>query len=129
MLIELGLDPAKDENESIRLASKDGFVNTVRALLADPRIDPSSRGNYALTCASEDGYADIVGLLLADDRVHPDTDEQSDILQRAIMNNHYDVVYVLLNSDKIDPSEAGDIVELAEEYSSPDLVELVSQYQ
>ena len=50
-------------------ASKNGHVDVVEFLLADPRVDPFNNDNYAIVYASKNGHFKIVKLLLADPRV------------------------------------------------------------
>ena len=58
------VDPAANENEAIRWASRYGHTETVRLLLADPRVDPTVNDNNPIRWASENGHTDVVRLLL-----------------------------------------------------------------
>lgn len=61
------------QNFAISLASEYGHLDTVKLLLADPRVDPSARKDYALRMACEYNHLEITKLLLADPRTDPST--------------------------------------------------------
>ena len=56
-------------NDSIKLASKYGYADIVKLLIADPRVDPTDDDNTAIKEASSNGHTRIVELLKADPRI------------------------------------------------------------
>lgn len=61
-------DAAAFEDFPLRAAAAHGHVETVRCLLADPRVQPSRRQNQALRLAAANGHLAVVCLLLDDAR-------------------------------------------------------------
>jgi len=68
-LADPNVDPGKNDNDGIILASSRGHVEIVRVLLADPRVDPSARNNIAIKWACFHNLVEVVRLLLQDPRV------------------------------------------------------------
>ena len=58
------VDPAANENEAIRWASRYGHTETVRLLLADPRVDPTTCNNQTTYTENRHGHTEVVRLLL-----------------------------------------------------------------
>jgi hypothetical protein len=60
---------------AIASAASNGFVDVVRALLADGRADPATQSSRALINAAERGHTDVVAALLADGRARTQAQE------------------------------------------------------
>ena len=120
-----GVDPASDDNLAIQWASRNGYADAVRLLLADPRVDPSDRDNWAIIMTCGNGHAEVVRLLLADPRVDPSTD--NNIATRwALCNDHADVVCLLLEDPRVDPGTLGNYaIQWASKYGHADVVRLL----
>jgi len=97
------VDPAADNNFSIRLASAYGHAEVVRALLADARVDPAANNNHAIREASAFGHAEVVRALLADPRVDPASNDNAPI-QRAYKWGRAEIVRALLADSRVDPA-------------------------
>ena len=93
-----------DEGEEFALACRNGDVEEVRRLLADPRVDPGYSNNEAIREACARGHVEVVRLLLADRRVDP-TDYYNDTMRLACENGHADVVRLLLIDSRADPGD------------------------
>ena len=63
------VDPALSTNWAMEGACKNGHLEIVRLLLADPRVNPADRNNVSIDFAIHYGHIDIVRLLLDDSRV------------------------------------------------------------
>lgn len=122
-------NPAVDNNDTIIRAAQFGDLETVKLLLADPRVDPtvsdalgqavfsghykivmllldagadpSAENNNAIHWAARLGHTEIVRVLLKDKRVDPTT---RDVVEWAARLGHYDTVKVLLEDPRIDPT-------------------------
>ena len=62
-------DPAANDNDFLNNAVSNGFTDTVKILLADPRVDPSIWEKHAIKSAFEYNSIEIISLLLKDERV------------------------------------------------------------
>src|SRR3984885_7268658 len=71
LLAVKGVDPAVDDNEAIKLASRNRRDEVVKLLLSDKRVNPAADNNYAIREASKNGHAEVVKLLLNSDKVDP----------------------------------------------------------
>ncbi len=100
-----GVDPAAEDNRAVWSASRLGYTDAVRLLLADPRVDPASRDNRAILAAANEGHRDVVQLLLADPRVDAAAGSNAAIwaavkastrLHSSEVKNKYEDVIVLL---------------------------------
>jgi len=56
-------NPSTIDNEAIRLSSRNGYLDVVKVLLADPRVNPYVYDNYAIYWASQNGHKDVVNSL------------------------------------------------------------------
>ena len=63
------VNPSKDTNYSIRLASKNGFFDIVKLLLNDKKVNPTDRSNCPILFAYQRGHSNVVDLLWQDKRV------------------------------------------------------------
>jgi len=119
------IDVARNKNEAIRLASKNGQVEVVKELLKDSRVNPAATNNYAIQLASEYGHADVVKLLLADKRVNPAVYENYAI-QLASEYGHADVVKLLLADKRVNPAAYdNEAIKLASENGHTGVVKLL----
>uniref|UniRef100_A0A6C0JWZ0 Uncharacterized protein n=1 Tax=viral metagenome TaxID=1070528 RepID=A0A6C0JWZ0_9ZZZZ len=88
------VDPSREDNWSIRVASQDGYVEIVRLLLEDPRVNPADYLNWSIDWASRNGHTEVVRLLLEDPRVDP-TAHDNLILKWARHSGHTEIVNIL----------------------------------
>jgi len=72
LVCDLGLDPATNRQEALRLAAEYGHVEMVDFLCSDSRVDPSQSLNQAITNALTREHLVIVQKLLDDPRVNAD---------------------------------------------------------
>ena len=103
LLRKPNLDPSRDENAALRVASKKGHTDVIELLLRDPRFDPSARDNEAIRVASAEGHIDAVQILMSDKRVNPAA-HQNEALRRATNASNYVLVDLLLGDDRVDPN-------------------------
>ena len=91
MLEDSQVNPADNNNESIKIASLNGHLPIVNLLLSDSRgkrspaasaADPTVNNNYPIKIASRNGYWKIVQRLLQDSKVNPS------------VNNNYPIKWV-----------------------------------
>lgn len=69
------MENARDEsNRALRIAARDGKINTFKVLFNDPRSNPSATNNFALKWAIKGDHWDIVKILLTDERVREKID-------------------------------------------------------
>lgn len=85
-------------------ASAKGCSQTMRVLLADPRIDPSADANCAIRFAVENGRTETLKLLLADPRVDP-SDKNNAAIRFASAFGHTETVKLLLSDPRVDPTD------------------------
>lgn len=65
------VDPSEDNNYSIRMASRGGYIDIVNRLLDDPRVDPGVNNNEVLLLATLWNQKEVMNRLLEDPRVDP----------------------------------------------------------
>jgi hypothetical protein len=58
------VDPAADDNYTIRWAAGRGHVEVVQVLLNDPRVDPAADDNDAIRMAADAGHVAVARALL-----------------------------------------------------------------
>jgi ankyrin repeat protein len=93
---EYVIDPTKDENHSILLASRLGHFKIVEILLKDKRVNPSSERECPLSLAAENGHIEVVNILLKDKRINP-ISRNNYAIRCAYENGHTEIVEILLN--------------------------------
>jgi hypothetical protein len=71
-------------NEPIRVAAREGFLEIVELLMADPRVDPSAVNNFALSWSLHNGHLDVARLLLTDSRVRAAIPSMAQTRQRLL---------------------------------------------
>ena len=97
------VDPTVDNNFAIRYASNSGHPETVKFLLADPRVNPAADNNTAIRAASSNGHAEIVKLLLDDPRTDP-TASDNWAIRRSSQYGHTEIVKLLLADPRANPA-------------------------
>jgi hypothetical protein len=127
------VDPSAKQNEAFRCACKNGNLELVKVLLADPRVDPTAVNCQPIRLAGEFGHLDIIKFFLEDDRIPPFykldvigcvsefghvevlkellkdvrfdlTFERNEPIRRASEKGHLNVVIELLRYPQVDPS-------------------------
>jgi ankyrin repeat protein len=100
-----GIDPSKDQNLSIQIASEFGHIEIVELLLQDTknRVDPSASNNYAIRYACANGHISVVDRLLQDERVDPSADRNHALQLTCHYMNRLDIVNLLLQDSRVDP--------------------------
>jgi ankyrin repeat protein len=126
LLTHPGMNVLKSALTGLRIASKNGHVGVVKALLAaEPRIDLSGppctnpfwaicSGLDVLNLASNEGHVNIVTALLADDRITGV--DYAGLIRRARRNRHAELTQYLLAKNitdgwKVDVDCRRDIVD------------------
>ncbi|KAI9353917.1 ankyrin repeat-containing domain protein [Obelidium mucronatum] len=104
LLLDLGVDPAANDNLAIREASEQGHVEIVRLLLDTEKVNPAAQENAPIRSSAEKGHAEVVRLLLTHCNVDP-TAKESYALTMASSQGHADVVELLLSDNRVDPTE------------------------
>lgn len=89
------VNPRANDSAGIRLASRNGHEQVVRALLADGRANPRANTSEAVTWASVKGHVGVVRALLADGRADPRAKDTAAIYW-ASLKGHEQVVRALL---------------------------------
>lgn len=85
--------------EIILVASKRGYITTVKLLLEEERVNPAADNDAAFIEACKNGRLEIVELLLKDFRINPVTDNAV-ALREACKNTHFETVNLLLNDSR-----------------------------
>jgi hypothetical protein len=71
-LIDPWQNPAVNENEAIRIASRKGYADILSYLLSfKDDVDPTARNNEAIRVAIANGHLKVILVLLTDARVDP----------------------------------------------------------
>jgi len=99
----IGIFGIDQDNQAIRIASKNGHADIVNLLLTWKGVDPSVEDNIALRVACESGYLNIVKSLLSTGRVDP-TSQDNTPFRIACKNGHLEVAKLLLETGVIDPT-------------------------
>ncbi len=92
-------NPGRDERV-LAAVTKNGWLESVKQLLADPRVDPSSIENGAIRIASKGGRIKIMELLLADPRVDPSAN-YNEAIHNAARDGRLNVIRLLLTDNRI----------------------------
>eukprot|EP01118_Nematostelium_gracile_P006599 TRINITY_DN2121_c0_g5_i1.p1 TRINITY_DN2121_c0_g5~~TRINITY_DN2121_c0_g5_i1.p1 ORF type:complete len:393 (-),score=78.12 TRINITY_DN2121_c0_g5_i1:34-1167(-) len=116
LLQDKRVDPSFDDNKLFINACKRDYLDIVNLLLEDNRVDPTAQKDLPLQSAACGGHIEIVKRLLQHPKVNPnegchtfgnrDFDEK-DIgvpLTLAIQNKDLDLVNLLLENEKVDPT-------------------------
>lgn len=96
-------------NRCMLVASKNGYVEVVRALLRNDYVDPTVGHNYAIRYASGGGHVEVVEALLADERIDPKF-ICGIAMYMAIKNDQSEIVKLLM---KYRPVEDDELMEIA----------------
>ena len=86
VFLELGHDPSMGASQSVRIAAKRGYIDTLKLLLKDDRVDPTAENNYALKKSAEQDQAESIKLLIQDRRVDPSYSDGS-LLYSLVIHN------------------------------------------
>lgn len=97
------IDPSAGANIAIYTACQRGNLEAVERLLEDERVDPSAHNNCALEIAIHKFHWKIVVQLLKDPRIGGAVGNE--VLVAAASYNRLEIVEILLDELKIDPSE------------------------
>jgi hypothetical protein len=84
-------------------ACTENNAETVRALLAEPRVNPATQDNQAIRCTAFFGHAEVVRALLADHRVNPAA-RDNEAIRWAAFFDRAEVVRVLLADPRVNPA-------------------------
>ena len=130
-LLKNGADPTTQDDDAIRTAAENGHLKVVELLLRDGRANPANWNNYAVHMAAENGHLAVVRLLMQDERVHFDiveaarygylkavkmflddgadpTINNNDAIRWAAHWDHYAIVQLLLEDERVDPEVLAD---------------------
>ncbi|PRP81336.1 ankyrin repeat domain-containing protein [Planoprotostelium fungivorum] len=99
-------DDRVDPTESLMQIVEAGHTETVKFMLARPRVDPSAENNKAIQIASRGRSVEIVRLLANDARVDPSASENYAVI-RAARNGDIDVVELLSKDCRVNLSGLG----------------------
>jgi len=100
-LLKQGVDPSADKNAAFLTASRKGYTEIVKLLLADSRVDPTyGYMNLPFRQAARNGHIEIVKLLLKDPRTDPSDDENL-ALHLAKSQGHTEIVKLLLADPRV----------------------------
>lgn len=88
----------------LEIASKNGFTDIVKLLLADSQVDPNINESAALRLAAFGNVLPVVHILMDDERInHVGMDDEP--LFIACDSGYLDLLHVLLEKGKMDPVE------------------------
>ena len=126
LLKDKTVDPANNNN-AIRHAAKNGYLEIFKLLLNDPRSDPSDKHNYAIILASKNGHTDIVQLLLNDTRVDPSEFNNNSILL-SFRDDHTDIVKLLWDDKRVKNTLQNDNINLYNTLKKQEIKKKVSEF-
>lgn len=109
-VIDRGLDPSFNRNESIKVAVKYNQPKSIKFLLQNSRVDPSVGGNCVLDWASKNGNSDIFKLFLIDEYTiirdrNGSKFNHNYILVNSAKNGYLEIIKILLSKDLDIPKE------------------------
>ena len=87
-----------------KFATENGYVNSVKLFLDDPRTDPAIDANYAIKVASKNGHTEVVKILLTNDKVDP-TVLHNYPIRVAVENNKFGTLVLLLADPRTDATK------------------------
>jgi hypothetical protein len=88
LLTHTEVNPSKNNNHSIILASREGLIGFMELLLNDPRVNPSDDKNAAIHLAYYNKHDDCIALLWSDKRV-----------RNTLLNDFPDIYNELIQKD------------------------------
>ncbi|KAI8612452.1 ankyrin repeat-containing domain protein [Chytriomyces sp. MP71] len=104
-LLHAGFDFSVQKNRYFRWAARSGHLDVVQLLSTLPNVNPRDDNDYALKCSCETGQTEIVKLLLG---LGCDPAAEHNVsLMYAAEFGHADVMRLLLDDARVDPSEDG----------------------
>ncbi|KAJ3205928.1 hypothetical protein HDU67_008557 [Dinochytrium kinnereticum] len=92
----LMVDCSAFEHHALRMAAKNGHLQTLKTLTFVGKVDVGALGNYALRWAALNGHTEVVRFLVAQDSVDPSAPNDCAI-RWASRNGHNEVVKILLD--------------------------------
>ena len=103
------IDPSHRDNYCILTVFMNGcsiteYFDTIKLLLADPRVNPAVRRNRPIEYACGFGHTGLVQLLLANPRVNP-ADNHNRAIIVACSNNRLETIQLMLADHRVDPSD------------------------
>ena len=87
LLLKFKVDPSKNKNRLIKIASKLGLTNIVVLLLKDNRVNPAANNNSAIYKATKNGHYEVVKALLQSPRVASTVDFEKLVLNASVANS------------------------------------------
>jgi hypothetical protein len=99
LLCDRRVNPAANENEAIRMASREGHSAVVALLLGDPRVNPAAYDNGAIRLASREGRVEVVKMLLRDSRANPAVNDNE--LIRSAVRSRSDLPHLRQLTDSV----------------------------
>lgn len=103
VLIELGYDPAADDNLALQSASQDGILESLKLLLFHPNVDPAVNWCQALVRLVEEEDIGTLQRLLTDPRME-DVEGWPEVLVSACCLGQIETVKLLLAHPSVDPA-------------------------
>lgn len=96
LLTNDNIDPAIDNNNAIKIASKKGYIDIVKNLLATNNINPAVLNNYPIRTSAENNHIDVLKILLSDSRTDV-TDAHNEAFITSIRLANTDIIKLLLS--------------------------------
>ncbi|CAH6420563.1 Hypothetical protein POVR2_LOCUS193 [uncultured virus] len=97
ILLFIGRNPGACNNRALRRACEAGYTETVRLLLADPRVNPSVANNECLRRVPMDKkYNETLYLLLTDPRTYLESEDLQSFIRTAVIYNNIERIKMLL---------------------------------
>ncbi|ORY45086.1 hypothetical protein BCR33DRAFT_716428 [Rhizoclosmatium globosum] len=123
LIKDASFDPTCRSNRALLWTCMNDDVNSVRILLADPRVDPG--GNHkAFLAACANSSVNTIKLMLTDPRIDP-TFESNGALSLACRTATVETVQLLLEDSRIDPTINTNLFRIAVEQRDGCLVDLL----
>ena len=85
LILSEKVDPSKNINYPIRLATQLGHIDIVKLLLLDKRVNPADKFNSTIDYAYEKKYIELVDLLWSDIRVKQTLENHNSILYQILI--------------------------------------------
>lgn len=100
VLIELGHNPAMNEDAALECAVRSKQLDAVKMLLRDPRVESGGDENSVLCFLCECNEIDLVQKLLSDCRVDPIAGENA-LFNCAVVHGQVELVRLLLANSRV----------------------------
>jgi ankyrin repeat protein len=123
------VDPAHQNNNSIRVACMNEHIEVVKLLLNDTRVNPATCNNEVLRAASKYERVDMMKLLMSDTRVDP-SDNRNETIRLASDRGHIKAVRLLLSNKRVDPSDKwNEAIRMASKNGHVEVVKLLMNHK